>query len=122
MKDILIQSYLKIQHDLTNCNTIDKEFSGTTCVTTFINKNKIYCANAGDSRAIIGKFNRNRWTNFPLSKDHKPEKFEEKKRILQFGGHVEPFKGYIFLLFYMLIFNLNYYLMRRFFRLKNWTT
>lgn len=31
----------------------DPSFSGTTCCTVMLHGSKIYCANAGDSRAII---------------------------------------------------------------------
>jgi serine/threonine protein phosphatase PrpC len=31
----------------------DVNFSGSTCVTTLIVGNKVYCGNVGDSRAIL---------------------------------------------------------------------
>ena len=44
---------------------IDKTYSGifflkgSTCVGVYLNQNKLYCANLGDSRAIIGKYIKN---------------------------------------------------------------
>ena len=59
---------------------------GCTACTIFIANNKIYCANAGDSRAVMslkdGK-------TVPLSEDHKPEAEKEKERIYAAGGSVK---------------------------------
>ena len=93
MKEILIESYIQIQYDLTNSSNINCEFSGTTCITTLIQKNKIFCANTGDSRALIVKYQNNVWNFLPLSNDHKPDKIVEKKRILQNKGEVDSYKG-----------------------------
>lgn len=43
-------------------------------------------ANAGDSRAVSCLVN---GTAYPLSFDHKPENYEEQKRIEAAGGFVE---------------------------------
>lgn len=37
-----------------NLSEIDTEFSGSTCVSMFMNKNKIITANIGDSRIVVG--------------------------------------------------------------------
>ncbi len=49
---MLRDSYLQTHQDLCKTN-IDVNFSGTTCVTSFIYEGVIYTANAGDSRAIL---------------------------------------------------------------------
>ena len=54
--------------------------SGSTVVLTFISNNLIICANCGDSRAILISENENKIIF--LSRDHKPELPEEKKRII----------------------------------------
>lgn len=36
---------------------IDVTYSGTTTIVVIAFKNELYCANIGDSRAIIGKYN-----------------------------------------------------------------
>lgn len=33
----------------------DTNLSGSTLISVFIHENKLYCANVGDSRAVIGK-------------------------------------------------------------------
>ena len=53
-----------------------------------ITKDHIFCANAGDSRAVLGR-SAGANTVLPLSVDHKPEDVEEKKRIEAAGGFVE---------------------------------
>ena len=65
--------------------------SGSTAVITFINNEKIICANCGDSRAILISENENKI--IPLSRDHKPELPDEKKRIIMNGGRVDKIFG-----------------------------
>lgn len=67
--------------------------SGTTCVTTFFSGNKIYVANAGDSRCIICSHTDEGLTVEQLSRDHKPDLEEESQRILKKNGKIEAFKG-----------------------------
>ena len=74
-------------------HSIDKDFlksgneDGTTCcVCAVIGGQKVICANAGDSRAIIVKKNGG---VVSLSRDHKPGSPRENKRIKDLGGRVE---------------------------------
>jgi serine/threonine protein phosphatase PrpC len=66
------------------------KISGSTSLTSYFFKynNKIYyyIINTGDSRAII--CNRNN-ISIPLSKDHKPIMYDEKKRITELGGTIK---------------------------------
>lgn len=57
---------------------------GCTANVTLIVKNKIYCANSGDSRTIIMKGKQ----SVALSIDHKPDMIGEKTRIEKAGGTV----------------------------------
>jgi serine/threonine protein phosphatase PrpC len=50
------------------------------------------CANAGDSRAVVGRFTRGGWIVVPLSTDQKPDLPRERARIEAAGGRVEPFR------------------------------
>lgn len=50
-----------------------------------IKDDKIYCANAGDSRCVLSK----KGVAFEMSKDHKPDDETEKARILKAGSTVE---------------------------------
>ena len=75
------------------CSTnIDTKFSGSTCVTIILTKNKIISANAGDSRAVLGQFKEGEWTAIDLSRDHKPNDKDEQERILSHGGRIEAYK------------------------------
>ncbi|CAD8097600.1 unnamed protein product [Paramecium primaurelia] len=58
---------------------IDTNLSGSTTVSLLIIKDIIYSANVGDSRAIMCKFD-NGWTVIELSRDHKPEDPQKKKK------------------------------------------
>lgn len=69
---------------------LDASMSGSTCVIVFIINDKIICANAGDSRAILSCKSGVR----PLSFDHKPDNKEEKARILRSGGKVHPLREF----------------------------
>ena len=65
--------------------------SGSTVVMTFVSNDKIICANCGDSRAILISEDENKI--IALSRDHKPELPDEKKRILESGGRVDKIYG-----------------------------
>jgi serine/threonine protein phosphatase PrpC len=79
--------------------SIDSNFSGSTSVSVFLNENKIYCANVGDSRAILARCKNSQWQALALSRDQKPDDPTEMQRILKCGGRVEAFKGIFILIF-----------------------
>lgn len=59
--------------------------SGSTAVTCLLMGNDLFCANAGDSRAVLCRDG----VAVNLSEDHKPMNEEEKTRIEKAGGFVE---------------------------------
>jgi len=61
------------------------ESTGTTSCVVLITNDMIYCANAGDSRAVLCSAGE----AVPLSEDHKPQKAEEQERIDKAGHCVE---------------------------------
>lgn len=86
------------------------QFVGTTAVTCLIHKNKVFTANLGDSRAVMGidsgkrqklnKSSSDKTSNscppektlaeaVALSNDHKPSNKVEVKRITEAGGTVD---------------------------------
>jgi serine/threonine protein phosphatase PrpC len=71
---------------------IDLSFSGSTVISCYFNQNKLYCANVGDSRAILGRVRGGIWDAVPLSIDHKPSLEKEAERIKKMKGRVEAFK------------------------------
>lgn len=69
--------------------SIDTEFSGSTAVLSTITGNVLHCANIGDSRLILGSLSENgELVPIEVSDDHKPERPDEKARILAKGGRV----------------------------------
>lgn len=60
-------------------------FDGTTACACAVVGKKVICCNAGDSRAIIVKRD---GSAVDLSKDHKPDRDDETKRINDLGGRV----------------------------------
>lgn len=48
----LLQAFLDIDEALLNSEELKHEMGGSTAVVTLLKDNKLYCSNAGDSRAI----------------------------------------------------------------------
>ncbi|KAF1735921.1 Protein phosphatase 2C 2 [Beauveria bassiana] len=63
----------------------EDEVSGCTACVSLIVGNKIFVANAGDSRGVLGIKGRAK----PMSEDHKPQLEAEKNRITAAGGFVD---------------------------------
>lgn len=90
-----------IQNDLSSCD-IDSRCSGATCVLVALYNGaergqqgsapggaRLVAYNCGDSRAVLGRRNSSgAFVAMALTNDHKPEKPEERKRILGCGGHL----------------------------------
>ena len=90
--EIIKKSFRAAETELTTGPT-DFSLSGTTCVICFIVGKKILCANAGDSRAILvyQETGSNKYYLKALSRDHKPNIENEKKRIESKGGIIEKY-------------------------------
>jgi protein phosphatase 2C family protein 2/3 len=74
-KDALIQSFL-ILDALVEKTEFGKD-AGCTSNVVYVNKEKIYCANAGDSRSVLCSNDH----AVKLSEDHKPDNAIELDRI-----------------------------------------
>lgn len=71
-------------------NTEEIAFAaGCTACSAIITPTEIIVANAGDSRAVLGKKSGSSIVGVEMSVDHKPELPEEKRRIERAGGFVE---------------------------------
>lgn len=80
----LKKAFLGIDQDLLA--TRARDTSGATAVAALVSAdNKIYVANAGDSRSIAGINGEAK----PLSFDHKPTNESEKARICAAGGYID---------------------------------
>lgn len=81
----LINNSINKAKDNLIAKKINSDYSGTTINLVYIVKNKLICANLGDSRAIaVGSKNK----IIQLSIDHKPDVPSEKDRIESCGGEV----------------------------------
>ena len=67
---------------------IKTEFSGTTAVVCIIRGSYLLALNVGDSRAVIAYECNDQFQVADLTRDHKPDLPEEKRRIEQAGGRV----------------------------------
>ena len=88
-KQSIISMFNSLSKSIENSKNFDPFCSGSTAVITHITKDKIICANCGDSRAILIGDN----GIVKISRDHKPELRDEKKRIIASGGRVDKIYG-----------------------------
>ena len=91
--NIIDDVFITINDKLTYNDSINSLYSGTTCVSVIYTPKKLICANIGDSRAVLGRYDKNtkKWVSIDLSRDHKPTEKDEAKRILNRGGRIKPF-------------------------------
>lgn len=82
VKDALATSFGFVTQQLYTFSNIDIYFSGSTCVSILIVGNKVFCANIGDSRAVLGRVIDNDIQGFPLNRDHKASEPDEERRII----------------------------------------
>ncbi|KAF5360471.1 hypothetical protein D9756_004721 [Leucocoprinus leucothites] len=81
----LKQVFLGVDQELQSDPAHTKDPSGCTAVAALVTEDKIYVANAGDSRSVIGIKGEVK----PLSFDHKPTNDSERTRICDAGGYIE---------------------------------
>jgi len=92
IKAILEKTFLEIDKDIMLDTRIDSLFSGSTCVSLIYTPSKLICANLGDSRCVLGKYDGKNWSSKNISYDHKPSNPIENERIIQNGGRIESYK------------------------------
>ncbi|KAF2291682.1 hypothetical protein GH714_028104 [Hevea brasiliensis] len=88
MKKAIKSAFVKADHALADTKAVDSS-CGTTALTALILGRTMLIANAGDSRAVLGK----RGRAIELSKDHKPNCTSERIRIERLGGVI--YDGYL---------------------------
>ena len=73
-------------------SVVNVQMSGTTLVMVAVQGQTLWCANVGDSRAVLGKMQSgSKWSAVALSRDHKPSLAEEAERIAIRGGIVDSY-------------------------------
>ena len=83
-----------MQETLHRDSKINLRFSGSTCVSVLIVGTKVFCANVGDSRAVLVRTvgQSESLVAIPLNRDHKGDEPDEEARILRNGGRVQPYR------------------------------
>jgi len=85
-EEAMRRAFLGTDEDMLADPAYTRDPSGCTAVTALVtNDNKIFVANAGDSRVVLSVKGEVK----PLSFDHKPGNESERKRIQAAGGYIE---------------------------------
>ena len=77
-------AFIKLDYDLKYTANLACQYCGSTAVACLVIGKQLYCANVGDSRAVLCRNGK----ALDLSQDHKPRLTAEKKRIERAGGTV----------------------------------
>ena len=77
---------------LVNEKSINTQLSGSTGIIVLVSKERLVIANVGDSRCILVKESKREIHCRYLNRELKPTLDLEKKRILEEGGEIRPFK------------------------------
>jgi len=90
LAEAISESVIKLESQLLSDSSIDTEFSGTTAVISIVRGDKVLVGNIGDSRLSIGFVGEDgsKIVGEAITKDHKPERPDEKARIVATGGRV----------------------------------
>ena len=96
-------AFSNIHERLLNEKTYNCHLSGSTVCAVLFDGLHVYCANAGDSRAVLYSRTKGAAKNQPivgklfnateLSEDHKPDLAKERARVEREGGRVHPIVG-----------------------------
>jgi serine/threonine protein phosphatase PrpC len=98
MDEMLVDCFKRMQSLISSADRmkqISAQMSGTTCTIAIhdIQNDKITLAHVADSSAVLSKRAGQKLGGIPLTRDHKPDLPEERKRIESNGGRV-VFDGY----------------------------
>ena len=90
---IIVETFLLVNNMLVANENINSLFSGSTCVSVIYTPEKLIVPNIGDSRAVLGRYDKinNAYKAIELSRDHKPTEKDESKRIYDNDGRIQPF-------------------------------
>ena len=91
--EIIKETFIIANDKLVENQNIDSIFSGSTCVSVIFTPEKLICPNIGDSRAVLARYdNKNKkYIAIDLSRDHKPTELDERQRIIENEGRIQPF-------------------------------
>jgi len=81
------RAFWQMQSELDK-SSVDARCSGATCVMVVLRGNTIQVGNCGDSRAVLGRRSNGTISALQLTSDHKPDRPDERRRVMQAGGQV----------------------------------
>lgn len=91
-RSALESAYAETQKQIESRHGRDALQSGTTAVAAYQHRDKLFIANVGDSRAVLGRrgdASQAELQAIDLSQDQKPGRPDERKRIQEQGGVVQ---------------------------------
>ena len=90
---IIKETFIIVNNMLVDNESINSLFSGSTCVSVIFTPERLIVPNIGDSRAVMGRFDKatGKYKAIELSRDHKPTEKDEAKRIYENDGRIQPF-------------------------------
>ena len=91
--EIITEVFLMANEQLIENENINSAFSGSTCVSVIYTPERLISANIGDSRAVLGRYDKEsgKYKSIDLTRDHKPTEEDEAKRIIDNDGRIQPF-------------------------------
>lgn len=95
----IVRAFLSTDAEMNKSNPMMTDVSGSTCVAVITMKDKLVCANLGDSCAGLVTMQNENWELIMLNREHKPTEKDERDRVESSGGRVEPFRGKYFLIY-----------------------
>jgi len=81
------RAFWQMQSELEKAS-VDARCSGATCVMAVLRGSTLLVGNAGDSRAVLGRRANGTISATQLTSDHKPDRPDERRRVMQAGGQV----------------------------------
>lgn len=86
-------AYFDAQRQIERMHSGEAFHSGTTAIAAYQHRDRLFIANVGDSRAVLGRSNSREGGDglraVELSSDQRPGRSDERKRILSAGGVVQ---------------------------------
>lgn len=84
------ETFLEVDDRLGRSPAVEAFYSGTTAVVALVHGNRLWVANAGDSRCTLATVRDGKLVAEDLSIDQNPDSPAEMERILGAGGFVSP--------------------------------
>merc|ERR1719362_1449372 len=87
-KGALEAAYESVQHRIEKEHNRAASESGTTAVVAYKHRDRLFVANVGDSKAVLGRSDGSGLQAVDLSREHKPDLPDERQRLEKLGATV----------------------------------